>query len=152
MMTSKTSLRLSRSCRQRRTLQQSRSVTDVKSRRRGRRRRRRGRQVMAGHIRRREIESGTRYYPVLEVDGKQRTFGSYKTKRDALAKLREVERQAAAGSLDQENPTFAELAAVWLESIKLEVKASAYDDYALVVRVHLNPVFGKTRIQKVTTR
>jgi len=107
---------------------------------------------MAGHIRRREIESGTRYYPVLEVDGKQRTFGSYKTKRDALAKLREVEKKAADGSLDQENPTFAELAAVWLESIKLEVKASAYDDYALVVRVHLNPVFGKTRIQKVTTR
>lgn len=107
---------------------------------------------MAGHIRKRERGSGVRYYPTLEIDGVQRTFGSFTSKGAAEKKLREVERKAADGTLDQENPTFAELADVWLESIKLEVKASAYDDYALVVRVHLNPTFGKTRIQKITTR
>lgn len=107
---------------------------------------------MAGHIRKRERGSGVRYYPTLEIDGVQRTFGSFTSKGAAEKKLREVERKAADGTLDQENPTFAELADVWLESIKLEVKASAYDDYALVVRVHLDPVFGKTRIQKITTR
>jgi len=28
---------------------------------------------MSGHIRRREIEAGTRYYPVLDIEGRRRT-------------------------------------------------------------------------------
>lgn len=106
---------------------------------------------MAGHIRRREIAAGIRYYPVLEVNGKQHTFGSYKTKRDALARLREVERQVADGTLGrQEVVTFSELAAIWLESIKLDVKPSTYSDYHIQVRVHLVPYFGKKKIDTIT--
>lgn len=106
---------------------------------------------MAGHIRRREIAAGTRYYPVLGIDGKQHTFGSYKTKRDALAKLREVERQVADGTFGQEDAiTFSEMAVIWLESVKFDVKPSAYSDYEIQVRKHLLPYFAKKKIDTIT--
>jgi integrase len=105
---------------------------------------------MAGHIRRREIEAGTRYYPVLEVDGKQRTFGSYKTKRDALAKLREVEKKAADGTLDQEKAaTFGVFYERWIAAKEKSLKAATLIDYQHTFKNHILPFFANKRIDAI---
>ena len=105
---------------------------------------------MAGHVRRREIESGTRYYPVLDIDGRRRTFGSYKTKRDALAKLREVEKQAADGSLDQEKAaTFGVFYKHWIAAKEKSLKAATLIDYRHTFKNHILPFFAEKRIDAI---
>jgi len=104
---------------------------------------------MSGHIRRREIEAGTRYYPVLDIEGRRRTFGSYKTKRDALAKLREVEKQAADGSLDQEKAaTFGVFYERWIEAKAKSLKAATVIDYRHTFKNHILPFFAEKRAER----
>jgi integrase len=110
----------------------------------------RGEREMSGHIRKREIEGGSRYYPVLEVDGKQRTFGSFKTKRDALAKLRTVEKKAADGTLDQEKaPTFGVFYERWIAAKEKSLKAATLVDYRHTFANHILPFFADKRIDAI---
>jgi len=46
--------------------------------------------------------------------------------------------------------TFEEMATKWLESVKLDVKPSAYSDYEIQVRCHIIPFFSDTKIDKIT--
>ena len=106
---------------------------------------------MKGFIRTREGRDGKRYQVLVTVDGHKRSLGTFKLKKDAEARLKRAEAELANGTFGREvNVTFSELAATWLESIKLDVKPSAYSDYEIQARKHLNPFFGEKRIDRIT--
>lgn len=92
-----------------------------------------------------------RYYPLATVKGKEESLGGYRTKTEAKAVLYQAQREIADGTYGQADPTFEDVAADYLASIKLEVKASSYDDYRIQVRLHLVPHFGSKRINAITT-
>jgi len=73
-------------------------------------------------------------------------------RKDAEALLRRVLEEVAQGTFgeEREDPTFAEFAVRFLEAKKGEIKASTYADYEQVLRNHLVPFFGKTKLSAIT--
>ncbi|MBU1672142.1 MAG: site-specific integrase [Actinobacteria bacterium] len=93
-----------------------------------------------------------RWYAVYDTpDGRRRWEAGGRLKRDAQSLLRRRQTEIANGEYGrQADITFAELATLYLESIKLEVKPSSWSDYEICVRVHLNPTFGRKKIGNIT--
>lgn len=106
---------------------------------------------MTGRIRKKTLKSGgIRYYPSLVVNGKERTFGGFKTKRDAVARLRRAEAEVAAGTLDREVFTFDEYYSKWIAAKEKSLKASTLNDYRLTFRLHILPTFGRVSVGAIT--
>lgn len=106
---------------------------------------------MAG-IRKKEKANGRpRYYASIIHEGREVHLGGYRTRELAKRALRKAEDEIGAGTFGrQEAVTFSELASTWLESVKHDVKPSAYSDYEIQVRVHLVPYFGERAIGEIT--
>ena len=105
---------------------------------------------MSGYIKRKKLRSGQlRYYPCMKVDGRERYFGGFKTKRDAEAALRKVEARLAAGTLDREVLTFSAFYERWIAS-KHNLKESTRVSYEHTFRLHILPSFSGERLADVT--
>jgi integrase len=85
-------------------------------------------------------------------DGKrQRKFVYGRTKKEALTKLREAQRQAAEGTLVvSERTTVEEFLTSWLEAVRPTLRASTWRRYEQYVRVHAVPVIGRVKLSKLT--
>jgi len=103
-------------------------------------------------IRKKVLADGkTRWYPLTTVDGKETPLGGFRTKTNAQAALKKAEAEVASGTYGMKaSMTFSELSETWLESVRLDVKPATYSDYAIQVRVHLVPYFGKMKIDAIT--
>lgn len=106
---------------------------------------------MTSFIRRRKLPSGAvRYYPIVVVNGKQRSFGGFKLKKNAEARLRKVAEEIAAGVQDNSKVTFAEFADLWLRDYaNLNVRPKTARDYEAIIRVHLVPAFGDKALSEI---
>ena len=106
---------------------------------------------MSGYIRRKELKSGqVRYYPTMRIARRERSFGGFKTKRDADARLRRAEAEVAAGTLDREDLDFADFYERWIKAKEKSLKPSTLSDYRLTFRLHILPTFGRVSVGAIT--
>ncbi len=127
--------------------------------------------TVSGHVFRREGARGAVWYAKYRLpDGRQvqkkvgpawtgkgRPADGHFTKRSAEAWLREVLREAEAGTLPgavRTGATFADAAAEWLRYAEEDraCKPSTMQDYRNTVAHQFNPVFGDRRIEDITAR
>ena len=74
-----------------------------------------------------------------------------KTQREAIAKLREMERERAQGvNVSAKQPTVADFAATWLAQVERDAKPSTHQSYTNVVRYYITPNIGTIRLDKLT--
>lgn len=106
---------------------------------------------MTAFIRRRVLPSGNvRFQVVGTVNGRQRGYGSYKLKKHAESRLREVRDELAFGGSGLREATFAEFSETWLNDYaRPNVRRRTAHDYEVIIRVHLNPAFGEMMIADI---
>jgi len=86
------------------------------------------------------------------VEGKRkRKYVTGSTQAEALAKMRRVQREVESGVVVDDQLTVGEFLVRWVATtLPGSVAGGTLDDYAQIVRLHLVPVLGKTRLAKLT--
>src|SRR5450756_1395792 len=104
-----------------------------------------------GYITKRETGIGTRYYVRYKTpSGKWRQESAGKLKKNAEALLTRIDSEISNGTYGKERDiTFAEYAAIFLDNHRSRVKASTYDDYQGVIKVHLLPTLGQVNLRDI---
>lgn len=85
--------------------------------------------------------------------GRQRTKGGFRRKRDAEQFANEIEVARHQGTLinpQQANVSFASVADSWLVSIEGRRKPRTVDGYRKLVDLHLRPVFGSRKVASIS--
>ena len=106
-------------------------------------------------IRRRQTPSGIRYDVRFRVNGIQRTR-TFRTREDANGFRRKVEGEELAGLVNDPKGgerLFGEFAEVWVCQRLVKgrpLTASTAQGYRALLRRHLNPAFGATRLRQIT--
>ena len=92
-----------------------------------------------------------RWQASLMTDGLRKTVYG-KTRREAFARLNELQKQAAiAGRLpDPRTRTVGDLLDAWLETLEPNVKASTLDHYRLLADTYVRPVLGTVKLTRLT--
>ena len=84
-------------------------------------------------------------------NGKQRfRWVSGKTQAEALAKLEEVKRQLATGTLSDTKLTVKEYLERWLAEKGRQIKPTTLDAYTRLAKTHILPNLGRKRLDKLT--
>lgn len=92
---------------------------------------------------------GDRWVGQYEVNGKRR-YVSGKTRAEVAAKLNKAIAERDAGLVfDAENLTVGEYLVRWLDTVRDTVKDNTWKHHELNVRVHLSPVLGSTKLDKL---
>jgi hypothetical protein len=89
------------------------------------------------------------------VDGKrQRKYIYARTQADLRENLTRLLHERDRGLLPAKgaSPTLARFLADWLASIKTSVRVRSYESYEGIIRLHLLPTLGRTRIEKLTPK
>lgn len=82
---------------------------------------------------------------------RQRKYVTGSTQAEALAKLRKVQHDAAAGTVADDQLTVANFLDRWVRvNLPGNVAGATLDDYADTVRLHLVPVLGRKKLAKLT--
>ena len=87
------------------------------------------------------------------VTGKRRnrTVGTYRTKREAEAEERDALRRQERGTLlDPSKTTVGQLLDEWLRTKAKGVSPQSLKDYEITIRRHLKPALGNVLVQKLT--
>ena len=96
---------------------------------------------------------GRRVIDFYDQHGKRRlkTLPQGITKNDARKILQEILEQVEHGTYlpEKKIPPFSEVADLWLEHKKLNLREHTYDSYECHVRKNLKPFFGDTRITRI---
>jgi integrase len=88
-----------------------------------------------------------------DADGRQRTKGGFRRKRDAEAFAVDVESSRQQGTLiphARASVRFDEVAAAWFESIDGRRKPKTVEGYEGLLHVHVLPAFGNRRVGSIT--
>lgn len=88
-----------------------------------------------------------------DADGRQRTKGGFRRKRDAEAFAVDVESSRQQGTLiphGRASVRLDEVAAAWLESIESRRKPKTVEGYERLLHVHVLPAFGSRRVGTIT--
>ncbi len=105
---------------------------------------------MKGFTRRMVLKSGAiRYYPIVLVDGKQKSLGGFKLKKDAEARLKRAEKDLATGTYGREELTLQAFYERWIKAKEKSLKASSLRDVKGAFTVHILPVLGSKRLEKL---
>lgn len=106
------------------------------------------------YIRKRLYEDGTEKYTLGFKDqhGRWRERVVTGRKKDAENAMRNILEEVAKGTFEQEkeDPTFSQFAERFLKGRKNQIKPSTYADYEQVIKTHLDPFFGRTRVASIT--
>jgi integrase len=92
-------------------------------------------------------------YEVETPDGAtKRKYVRGKSKREVAAKLAKAIAERDAGIVyDSEGLTVEKyMVELWLESIRDKVRPGTYRPYEAIVRLHINPTLGNTKLEKLT--
>lgn len=91
-----------------------------------------------------------RWVATITING-QRYQRYAKTKSEAHKKLSAIRLQNATGTLVKpDSTTVGDWLDRWLDDNQIHWRPATYSDYADIVRLHLRPAFGKTKLQKLT--
>jgi integrase len=86
----------------------------------------------------------------VDANGKKR-YVSGKTKPEVRQKLRKLLEERDAGiAYDSEGLTVERYMDRWLESIQDKVRPGTYKPYEAIVRLHIKPTLGSTKLDKLT--
>jgi integrase len=106
-------------------------------------------------IRRRQTPSGIRYDVRFRVNGIQRTR-TFRTREDANGFRRKIEGEELAGLVNDPKGgerLFGEFAEIWVRQRLVKgrhLTPSTAQGYRALLRRHLNPAFGATRLRQIT--
>jgi integrase len=97
-------------------------------------------------------KKGTTYYVVLPIGSKRKWLKVGPNKKEAERVLiQEVARLHGGPYRELKKITFAEFARKWMSDYTIgAVKASTYESYDSVLRIHLLPFFGPLELAKIT--
>ena len=84
-----------------------------------------------------------------DSNGKRR-YVSGKSKADIRAKLRKALADKEAGIALVENPSLGVFLDRWLDSVRDTLRPGSFKPYEAIVRLHLKPTLGKTKLAKLT--
>ena len=99
----------------------------------------------------RERKDGRWEVRVRFPDGRRSKFT--RTKTEAVARLQEMQREAAVGAAKSPaRLTVSKFLADWLETTKPSVRPSTWSGYESIVRLHIVPPLGEQRLAKLTPR
>lgn len=96
-------------------------------------------------------DGSPRYYVRFKDEhGNWRSRAAGRYKRDAEKLLRLCEEEVAKGTYGHGDVTFEDFSQRWISEVaSIKVKPSTLDRYALDVKVHLVPYFGRKRIKQI---
>ncbi|HUV30715.1 MAG TPA: site-specific integrase [Acidobacteriota bacterium] len=99
------------------------------------------------------VQRSGNWYAVYRDGGTQKWERAGGSKRTAEKLLAKRMNQINAGTYQEfEKILFEEYSAKWLSDYaKISVKASTYNSYETIVRLHLNPRFGKQFLHRIST-
>ena len=91
-------------------------------------------------------------YWVQTADGPKRRYVSGKTKTETRAKLAKAKAARDEGLIfDTENLTLNEYLQRWLrDSVKDRLRSSTYESYSWLIRKHVTPTLGRTKLKVLT--
>src|SRR5215208_5179236 len=93
--------------------------------------------------------SDGRWIGQYEVNGKRRYVGG-KTRAEVSKKLTKAIAERDAGlTFDAEGLTVGEYLTRWLDTVRGTVKENTWKHHGINVRVHLSPVLGATKLNKL---
>lgn len=105
---------------------------------------------MKGFIRTRHKKDGKpRYQVIVKIDGRKRSLGTFRLKKDAVARLKRAEAEYAAGNFGRESLTLTDWYNRWLPS-KHNIKESTRVSYEHTFRLHILPTLGAMRLEDIT--
>jgi len=108
-----------------------------------------------GSIVKRQGKRGTLYYyKFIDLNGIQRMWAAGSRRKDAEAYRLDIDRQLAEGRFEkQQDIHFTDFSRQWLSDYAaIKVKPRTYDDYEQVIRIHLQPYFGKSLLRNISPR
>lgn len=88
-----------------------------------------------------------------DADGRQRTKGGFRRRRDAEAFAADVEARRNAGTLIAHGDSavrFEVVATAWLQSIQDRRKPRTVDGYEKLLELHVRPAFGPRKVGSIT--
>lgn len=105
---------------------------------------------MKGFIRTRNKKDGKPSYQVIvKIDGRKRSLGTYRLKKDAVARLKRAEAEYAAGNFGRESFTLTDWYNRWIPS-KHNIKESTKVSYEHTFRLHILPTLGAMLLEDIT--
>lgn len=94
----------------------------------------------------RKLPSG-KWQAFVSKDGKERSIGTFRTKKEAEIEAAKVEERIYYGqTLNDRNMLFEEAVEDWLEHKKANVQESTFVQLKVIVRNHIMPTFGDKKI------
>jgi integrase len=103
-----------------------------------------------GFIRTREGKNGKRYQVLATVDGRRRSLGTFRKKKDAEAALKKAEGELAAGTFGRETLTLGEFYADrWYPAKSKSLKGSTLKDYESTFKGHILPAFEDKHLAEI---
>lgn len=98
----------------------------------------------------RKLESG-RWQARVYKDGEYVPLGTFRTKKEAEIEAARAEEKIYYGhTLNDRNKNFKDLALEWLNTHKKNnIKDSTFEQYEVIVRLHILPFFGRKKVSRV---
>jgi integrase len=103
-----------------------------------------------GTIYKKKLSDGkTRYYPLIQHNGRRQSLGGYRVKSDAEAKLRQAESEIARGTFDRQELRFSDFYERWIQAKKTSLKPATWVGYEHTFRNHILPTFQDKRLSEI---
>ncbi|WP_226669405.1 tyrosine-type recombinase/integrase [Metabacillus litoralis] len=97
----------------------------------------------------RKLPSG-KWQARVSKDGKERSIGTFRTKKEAEIEAAKVEERIYYGqTLNDRNMLFEDAVKDWLEHKKASVKESTFVQLEVIIRNHIMPTFGDKKIMTI---
>ncbi|MCM3670284.1 tyrosine-type recombinase/integrase [Mesobacillus maritimus] len=97
----------------------------------------------------RKLPSG-KWQARVSKDGKERSIGTFRTKKEAEIEAAKVEERIYYGqTLNDRNMLFEDAVKDWLEHKRANVKESTFVQLEVIVRNHIIPTFGDKKIMTI---
>jgi Phage integrase, N-terminal SAM-like domain len=86
----------------------------------------------------------------ISKDGKERSMGTFRTKKEAEIEAAKVEERIYYGqTLNDRNMLLEDAVKDWIEHKKANVKESTFVQLEMIVRNHIMPTFGDKKIMTI---
>lgn len=95
--------------------------------------------------------TGRRWYAVLRVNGGRQFHSAEPNTREAAKRLlADLQRDRAAGTIDQRDLTLSQYLQSWLTTVRPSVAPATWKQHESIVRLHLLPALGRHRLSDLS--
>jgi integrase len=94
-----------------------------------------------------------RWQAIISLEGGERKYFYGKTRAEVAKRLSQAQHEVSSGlPMLDERQTVAQYLETWIETVKLQIRASTWRRYSDFVRVHLVPGLGRIPLAKLTAQ